>query len=153
MWAPKFWNHGTYNLTSFLLKKPFVSQTYNYIFREYIIGRSPETSNICIEHSSLSRNHAKISVSENGSAVIQDLSSSISKISQWFLMKTWLNYEENGSFVNGKQLNSNQLMLLRSGTQLLFGENPQAFLISGKNDKKNFFFRKKEVWKKENEKK
>ena len=63
-------------------KNLFVSQTYNYLFREYIIGRSPETSNICIEHSSLSRNHAKISVSENGSAVIQDLSSSTSKTYQ-----------------------------------------------------------------------
>ena len=55
--------------------------------------------------------------------------------------------------MNGKQINPNQLVLLRGGTQLIFGENQQAFLIAGKKDKKNVFFRKKESLKKENDKK
>lgn len=46
-----------------------------FFSREYTIGRHPDC-NIFIDHSSLSRNHAKISVSPNGSAMIQDLNSS-----------------------------------------------------------------------------
>ena len=41
-----------------------------------MIGRNPDTSQICIDHFSLSRNHAKIKVAVGGSATLQDLESS-----------------------------------------------------------------------------
>lgn len=43
--------------------------------RQYIIGKDPHTSDIVFQDLSVSRNHAKLSINENGSMEIEDLGS------------------------------------------------------------------------------
>lgn len=48
--------------------------------------------------------------------------------------------------MDGKKINSNQLVLLRVGTQIHLGEHPQEFTLSGKNQ---FDFEEKRKFEKE----
>jgi pSer/pThr/pTyr-binding forkhead associated (FHA) protein len=72
--------------------------------KTYIIGRSSDQASLVIGSPSLSRQHCKISVTVGGSLSIQDLDSA------------------NGTFVDGKRITSNQVVILRKGTEIVLGE-------------------------------
>ena len=90
------------------------------------IGRNPLTNIIVLNHQSISKDHALIEFSPNGSVSISDLNSS------------------NGTFVNGEKIPSNLKYNLNQGDIIRFGKDPTIFTFnnlpfSGNNSNNNFY--------------
>eukprot|EP01017_Pseudomicrothorax_dubius_P041810 TRINITY_DN6742_c0_g1_i2.p1 TRINITY_DN6742_c0_g1~~TRINITY_DN6742_c0_g1_i2.p1 ORF type:complete len:201 (+),score=55.54 TRINITY_DN6742_c0_g1_i2:90-692(+) len=79
--------------------------------KEYSIGRLKSAADIVIEHISISRKHAKVTVSKKGSLSIEDLNSA------------------NGTYVDGKKIGVNQIVILRPGAQIILGECNDSITI------------------------
>ena len=76
------------------------------------IGRNPLTNIIVLNHQSISKDHALIEFSSNGSVSISDLNSS------------------NGTFVNGEKIPSNLKYNLNQGDIIRFGKDPTIFTFN-----------------------
>ena len=76
------------------------------------IGRNPLTNIIVLNHQSISKDHALIEFSPNGSISISDLNSS------------------NGTFVNGEKIPSNLKYNLNQGDIIRFGKDPTIFTFN-----------------------
>ena len=76
------------------------------------IGRNPLTNVVVLNHQSISKDHALIEFSPNGSISISDLNSS------------------NGTFVNGEKIPSNLKYNLSQGDILRFGKDPTIFTFN-----------------------
>ena len=76
------------------------------------IGRNPLTNVVVLNHQSISKDHALIEFSPNGSVSISDLNSS------------------NGTFVNGEKIPSNLKYNLSQGDILRFGKDPTIFTFN-----------------------
>ena len=90
------------------------------------IGRNPLTNVVVLNHQSISKDHALIEFSPNGSISISDLNSS------------------NGTFVNGEKIPSNLKYNLSQGDILRFGKDPTIFtfnksLINTNNSNNNLY--------------
>ena len=90
------------------------------------IGRNPLTNIIVLNHQSISKDHALIEFSSNGSVSISDLNSS------------------NGTFVNGEKIPSNLKYNLNQGDIIRFGKDPTIFTFNNlpfnsNNSNNNFY--------------
>ena len=90
------------------------------------IGRNPLTNIIVLNHQSISKDHALIEFSPNGSVSISDLNSS------------------NGTFVNGEKIPSNLKYNLNQGDIIRFGKDPTIFTFNNlpfnsNNSNNNFY--------------
>lgn len=94
----------------------------NYIIKSHkvVIGRSKSKyNNINLEDSVISRQHAKFVLKKNKSKLyIVDLNST------------------NGTFVNNKEITTPRL--LKTGDDLIFGDQPNSFKIISEKDLHNF---------------
>jgi len=84
----------------------------------YIIGKDPQLSDIIFQDLSVSRQHCKITVSEDGEVLIEDLSS------------------KNGTYVNGRELETSHIAL----SQDLVAVGTTSFLLMDKEQSRETIF-------------